>query len=146
MPGKPSAEASKIQIKEDKHVKLDEGAGSSTSMASSVEDHLLGHIAREIVNELVEKAVEQVRPVASFKLEEPATRDDKKQLAKSEDEDDELIFDLGLDFDLDFSAYHEEDENKDLANEKLDTNIIATLSSVAIQGPQFWKFFNIPDP
>ncbi|XP_019755999.2 uncharacterized protein LOC109534693 [Dendroctonus ponderosae] len=140
MPGKPSADESKIQIKEDKHVKLEEGLGSpgiSRSRTSSAEEHLLGHIAKEIVDELVQKAAEQAGPVASHESADPAIKEDKRQSAKSEDEDDELIFDLGLDFDLDFSGYHEEDENKDLANKKLDKNIIATLSNVALQSPPF---------
>lgn len=48
--------------------------------------------------------------------------------SKAGDEEDELVFDLELEGDLDFTTYHEDDDNKDFSNVKDDKQIILSLS------------------
>ncbi|CAG9768983.1 unnamed protein product [Ceutorhynchus assimilis] len=102
---KPIPVESKTQVKEEKHVKLEDRVFDGITSKSSSEELLPDEIkiVKDLLNEILDK-------IYTYKDDES---EDKISFRRqhSEDTDEDIIFDLGLDFDLDFSAYHEEDDS-----------------------------------
>ncbi|XP_050302981.1 uncharacterized protein LOC126740855 [Anthonomus grandis grandis] len=111
----------KVITKEDKRVTMedvmsDEGSTRDDELIFSINyDNAVGtRIVKDILDEIVDNigSEQEYSPkrIRRTLVEEETLEDNSLDKSDKSIDDEELFFDFGLDFDLDFSGYHEEDD------------------------------------
>ncbi|KAF7287191.1 uncharacterized protein LOC143193614 [Rhynchophorus ferrugineus] len=110
LPVRPKPKLSKSGIKEEKHVVLDEtryDLYSETSRESIADEPSVKSICKELLDKIIEDVMDEE---TRTRLSDVAEAIEESVSKKSSDDDDDVYLDLGLDFDIDFTAYHDEDD------------------------------------